>query len=120
MCCGWRGRILRASPAAFPTARLRAIGAARRLLPLVPEQYRELIQQIDLDGRKPEDVASRLGLTRNNVTVRLHRARKHLREALMQNCRACGTHGCLDCTCGEPARRVPRPLRVSRDAASRH
>jgi RNA polymerase sigma factor (sigma-70 family) len=73
----------------------------KRLLPLVPEQYRDLLQQIDLDGKDTGEVASKLGLTRNNLTVRLHRARKHLREALSQNCRACSTHGCLDCTCGE-------------------
>lgn len=73
----------------------------KRLLPLVPEQYRELLQQIDLEGRKPDQVAAELGLTRNNLTVRLHRARKHLREALSQNCQACSTHGCLDCRCGE-------------------
>jgi RNA polymerase sigma factor (sigma-70 family) len=72
----------------------------KRLLPLVPEQYRDLLQQIDLDGKEPGEVASKLGLTKNNLTVRLHRARKHLREALSQNCRACSTHGCLDCTCG--------------------
>jgi RNA polymerase sigma factor (sigma-70 family) len=73
----------------------------QRLLPLVPEQYRELLQQIDLDGRKPEEVASELRLSRNNLTVRLHRARKHLRAALTQNCGACSAHGCLDCTCGD-------------------
>jgi RNA polymerase sigma-70 factor (ECF subfamily) len=74
----------------------------RRLLPALPEQYRELLQQIDLDGREPAEVASALGLTRNNLTVRLHRARKHLRELISKNCRACSKHGCLDCTCGEP------------------
>jgi RNA polymerase sigma-70 factor (ECF subfamily) len=73
----------------------------KRLLPMVPEPYRELLQQIDLEGKESGEVASQLGLTKNNLTVRLHRARKHLREALTQNCRACSTHGCLDCTCGE-------------------
>lgn len=73
----------------------------KRLLPLVPEQYRNLLQRIDLEGEKPDEVAAQLGLTRNNLTVRLHRARRHLREALSQNCQACSTHGCLDCTCGE-------------------
>lgn len=73
----------------------------KRLLPMVPEQYRELLQQVDLDGKEPSEVAAKLGLTKNNLTVRLHRARKHLREALSQNCRACSTHGCLNCTCGE-------------------
>jgi len=73
----------------------------RRLLPLVPEQYRELLEEVDLKGKEPDEVAARLGVTRNNLTVRLHRARKHLQKALSQNCRACSVHGCLDCTCEE-------------------
>lgn len=71
----------------------------KRLLPAVPEQYRELLQRVDLNGDDPAAVAVSLGLTKNNLTVRLHRARKHLREQLSQNCRACSKHGCLDCTC---------------------
>jgi RNA polymerase sigma-70 factor (ECF subfamily) len=74
----------------------------KRLLPAVPEAYRELLEQIDLQGREPGAVAQELGLTRNNLTVRLHRARRHLREAVSRNCQACSKHGCLDCTCGEP------------------
>lgn len=73
----------------------------KRLLPTVPGQYRELLQRIDLDGEDTTQVASTLGLTRNNLTVRLHRARKHLREELFRACRTCAKHGCLDCTCGE-------------------
>lgn len=73
----------------------------RRLMPLVPEQYRELLEEIDIKGNAIEEVAQNLGVTRNNLTVRLHRARKHLRNALSQNCRACSSHGCLDCTCDE-------------------
>jgi RNA polymerase sigma factor (sigma-70 family) len=72
-----------------------------RLMPLVPEQYRELLQKIDIEGNEIGKVAAELGVTRNNLTVRLHRARKHLRDALAQNCRACSTHGCVDCTCDD-------------------
>ncbi|MBL9136470.1 MAG: sigma-70 family RNA polymerase sigma factor [Verrucomicrobiales bacterium] len=72
----------------------------KRLLPAVPETYRELVERIDLQGEDPSMVAQVLGLTRNNLTVRLHRARRHLRVALSKNCRACSKHGCLDCTCG--------------------
>ena len=71
----------------------------RRLLPLVPEPYRRLIEEVDLEGKDTGEVAANLGVTRNNLTVRLHRARKHLRDAVSQNCRACSAHGCLDCTC---------------------
>lgn len=73
----------------------------KRLLPAVPEQYRELLQRVDLDGKDVAAVAAELGVSRNNLTVRLHRARKHLREQLARNCRACSKHGCLDCTCGD-------------------
>lgn len=73
----------------------------RRLLPAVPAAYRDLLQRIDLDGEDAGQVATDLGLTRNNLTVRLHRARKHLRDVLSRNCRTCSKHGCLDCTCGE-------------------
>lgn len=78
----------------------------KRLLPSVPEQYRALLQQIDLAGKDPEEVAAALGVSTNNLTVRLHRARKHLRELLSKNCRACSKHGCLDCTCGDAAGRI--------------
>jgi len=86
-----------------PTARVERLlcQCFKRLLPAVPEQYRELLQRIDLDGHEADAVAAELGLTKNNLTVRLHRARKHLREQVTRNCRACSKHGCLDCTCGE-------------------
>jgi RNA polymerase sigma-70 factor (ECF subfamily) len=79
----------------------------RRLVPLLPDQYRELLEEVDLNGREPNDVAAKLELTRNNLTVKLHRARKHFRNLLARNCRACAVHGRLDCTCeesNEPAR----------------
>jgi RNA polymerase sigma-70 factor (ECF subfamily) len=71
------------------------------LLPAIPENYRVLLQRIDLDGEDSGSVAEDLQLTRNNLTVRLHRARKHLHDELSRTCRTCAKHGCLDCTCGE-------------------
>jgi RNA polymerase sigma factor (sigma-70 family) len=71
----------------------------RRLMTLVPEQHREMLEEVDLKGRGLDEAAVKLGLTRNNLTVRLHRARKHLRKALATNCGACSKHGCLDCNC---------------------
>ena len=72
----------------------------KRLLPGLPEQYRDVLQRIDLDGASPKDAAAALGLTANNLTVRLHRARHRLRAELTQSCKLCSKHGCLDCTCG--------------------
>ena len=68
-------------------------------MPLVPEQYRELLQKVDLEGNDADEVAAKLGVTRNNLTVRLDRARKHLRKPLTQYFGACSVHGCVDCSC---------------------
>lgn len=71
----------------------------RNLLPTLPKQYQSLIERIDLNGETPGAVADALQIKPNNLNVRLFRARKHLRERLQQTCKACATHGCLDCTC---------------------
>jgi RNA polymerase sigma factor (sigma-70 family) len=74
-----------------------------RLLPALKPDYAVLIQRIDLAGESPEKVSVELSITRNNLTVRLHRARQQLKERLETTCRMCATHGCLDCTCDTPA-----------------
>ncbi len=73
-----------------------------RLLPELPEQYRDLIRRVDLEGASPTALAAERGVSPNALTVQLHRARRRLRELLEATCRVCATHGCLDCTCGEP------------------
>lgn len=72
----------------------------QKLLPLIPENYRILLERIDLGGESVTKVAMSLGITVNALHVRLHRARRALRGALEKTCRACSKHGCLDCTCG--------------------
>lgn len=67
----------------------------------MPGQYQELLNKIDLGGREIAEVAAELGETANNTRVRLHRARKQLRERVEQVCKACSVHGCIDCTCDE-------------------
>jgi RNA polymerase sigma-70 factor (ECF subfamily) len=73
----------------------------KRLLPGLPEQYRELLQRVDLDGASLQEAATALGLTLNNLNVRLHRARQRLREKVEATCRVCSKHGCLDCSCDD-------------------
>lgn len=69
------------------------------LLPDLPEPQAHILRSIDLGGQRPVDYAAAQGITPNNAMVRLHRARKTLRERLLGTCRACARHGCLDCTC---------------------
>lgn len=71
----------------------------RELLPTMKPEYAELIEKLELGNHEPEDVAQRLGITRNNLKVKRHRARQQLRERLEQTCRMCARHGCLDCSC---------------------
>lgn len=71
----------------------------QRLLPGLPEQYREVLQRVDLDGMPGKMAAEALGLTVNNLNVRLHRARLQLRKKLEATCHVCSAHGCLDCSC---------------------
>lgn len=62
-------------------------------------EYREAIQQVDLNGVSVQNFAASQGTTANNASVRLHRARKDLAKKLTSVCGACAEHKCLDCTC---------------------
>lgn len=70
-----------------------------RLIPTLPPQYGALIRRLDLEGESPEVLTASLGISKNNLNVRLHRARAQLKRRLEDTCRICATHGCLDCHC---------------------
>lgn len=80
--------------------RTAACACLHDLIPGLRGNYADLIQRIDLDGELPEQVAEELKISRNNLTVRLHRARQSLRASLEAACGICSKHGCLNCTCG--------------------
>jgi RNA polymerase sigma factor (sigma-70 family) len=72
-----------------------------KLMPGLKPEYSTLLRRLDLNGEEAAPVATSLGITKNNLTVRLHRARQQLRQRLEDTCRVCARHGCLDCTCDE-------------------
>jgi RNA polymerase sigma factor (sigma-70 family) len=76
-----------------------ACACLHSLLPTLKPEYAQVLQLADLEVKPADQVAEELGVSRGNLKVRLHRARKQLRERLEQTCQACATHGCLDCTC---------------------
>jgi RNA polymerase sigma-70 factor (ECF subfamily) len=84
-----------------PLDEVKAVACAclHGLLPTLRANYAELIKRIDLDGESPARVAKELKISRNNLTVRLHRARQSLRASLEDACGICSKHGCLDCAC---------------------
>lgn len=66
----------------------------------------DLLRRIYLEDGSIAEAAEALATTRNNATVKLHRARTALREALVAVCRSCAAHGCLDCSCRKGRPRV--------------
>jgi len=69
------------------------------LLPALKPEYSGILERVDLKDESVSAVATDLGITANNATVRLHRARQALKRQLERTCGACMTHGCFDCTC---------------------
>ncbi|APR78708.1 RNA polymerase sigma-70 factor, ECF subfamily protein [Minicystis rosea] len=77
------------------------------LIPTLKPEYVEIVRRIDLGGASVQEAAGALGITANNASVRLHRARAALRKRLEHTCGACSQHGCLDCTCSQTTTRPP-------------
>lgn len=69
------------------------------ILPSMKAEYGEILKRAELNEEPLPQLAKRMGLSRNNATVRLHRARKSLKDRLLTTCGACAAHGCLDCAC---------------------
>jgi RNA polymerase sigma-70 factor (ECF subfamily) len=73
-----------------------------RLIATLTPQYAALIRRLDLNLEDPASVAASLGISKNNLNVRSHRARQQLKQRLEETCRVCAQHGCLDCHCSKP------------------
>lgn len=65
---------------------------------LKPE-YGEALRMVDIEERPIGDLAKQSGITPNNATVRVHRAREALRKQVRIVCGTCAEHGCVDCSC---------------------
>ena len=84
-----------------------------KLLPTLKPDYAEVIWRVDLLGEPRDRVAASLGVTLNNVTVRLHRGRQALKRRLEEMCLTCPIHGFLDCRCEEAERARRRRERLT-------
>ena len=78
----------------------------RDLLDTLKPAYRDALRRVELEGERVDAFARDVGISATNASVRLHRARKALRRRLLETCGTCVTHGCRDCECGEPRRRM--------------
>ena len=75
-----------------------------RLSDTLKPEYAEALRRIEVDGLSVQQFAAEAGITANNAGVRVFRAREALRKSVVRTCGTCAEHGCLDCTCGGPAK----------------
>lgn len=75
-----------------------------RLAATLSPAYADALTEIDVRGLAVKDYAAKHGLTASNAGVRVFRARQALRAQVMASCGTCADHGCLDCSCGRPAK----------------
>jgi RNA polymerase sigma-70 factor (ECF subfamily) len=75
-----------------------------RLLGELRPAYAEVLRRVDVDGEDPAAVARLLGISPGNLHVRLHRARRALRDDVRHYCGVDSARPCLDCTCGKDRR----------------
>jgi RNA polymerase sigma-70 factor (ECF subfamily) len=73
------------------------------LLSTLPSTQAGLLRLVELEGRPVADAARVLGISANNASVSLHRARAALRAKVEETCGACAEAACLDCDCPPPA-----------------
>jgi RNA polymerase sigma-70 factor (ECF subfamily) len=71
----------------------------RDLIETLKPEYADALREVDLAERDLAAFADTAGITKNNASVRLHRAREALYKQLVVSCGTCATHGCLDCQC---------------------
>jgi RNA polymerase sigma-70 factor (ECF subfamily) len=65
----------------------------------LPPSYASILALVDAGGLQLVDAARRLDISRNNAAVRLHRARKALREAMLEHCGVTDPQACAGCRC---------------------
>lgn len=58
-------------------------GALRAALAALPEREREIVMMASWEGLRPREIGAVLGLPANVIRVRLHRARRRLKRALL-------------------------------------
>ena len=84
-----------------PEARplLPACACAVHLLGELRPAYAEVVRRVDFDEEDPATVAEALGVSMANLCVRLHRARRALRERVEGHCGVSSIEPCLECMC---------------------
>ena len=77
-------------------------GCFESLIPSLKPNQAALLRLVELEGQSVSAAAITLGLSANNASVTLHRARAELRVKLVDFCGSCASGACLDCDCDRP------------------
>jgi RNA polymerase sigma-70 factor (ECF subfamily) len=78
------------------------------LMNSLKENYRDIIEKVDLQEDTVGEAADTLNISRNNATVRLHRARSLLRKKVEAYCGVSSLSSCMSCTCSPPTEKPSR------------
>jgi len=92
-----------AGVAADPELHSAVCQCVNRLADTLKPSYAEALKRIEVDGVSVKDYAAEAGISTSNAAVRVFRAREALRGQVSRSCGSCAAHGCLECTCGQPA-----------------
>ena len=84
-----------------PEVRDEICACVSRLASTLKPEYEAAIRRIDVEGAPVQDFATEAGITPNNASVRVFRAREALRKQVKTSCGTCADHGCLECSCGK-------------------
>ncbi len=82
-----------------PLAAEPGCGCALVLAQRMKPSYGSILQLIDLEDASLVDAAATLGISTNNATVRLHRARRALAVRLREHCGVSSVRECAGCPC---------------------
>jgi len=80
----------------------RTCACVSRLHEQLKPEYAEALQRIDVEGQSVSGFATEKGISAGNAGVRVHRARRVLRDRVSAACGACADDGCTDCSCAAP------------------
>ncbi len=70
----------------------------QQALSLKPD-YASILSMVDVGNVSLSEAANRLNISKNNATVRLHRAREALKSAMQSHCGVTSYNECADCKC---------------------
>lgn len=99
------GRLVPADMDALPEAaapgEAEICGCSLGQMHQVRPSYASILALVDTGGASLAEAAQQLGISVQNATVRLHRARKALRQRMLEHCGVTNVRDCLDCRCAD-------------------